>query len=230
MLGVAYKAFGYALVALTLSLPMVAREFSSTFQDCISRQGASETGQQQEKSAPGILIARAISFECTVDFLNMNGTAITAVETALIAFFTFTLWGATRAQRLHEREVTRAYVSGGGPLDVQTDRFILTIDNYGQTPAYLIEFALEFCEIEHIPDVPRYATRGYERTRLRATIAPGTRSQTLRIFPVPPDRTVVYGRFWYRDIWRKGHSFGFILEAGSDHVPREASAAYTDPT
>jgi hypothetical protein len=237
MLSRIYKIIGYALLALTLFLPLIAREYSSTFQQCMSQQRTPESRQQKEESSARIFIARAFAFECTGEFLNANGNAITAVETGLIAFFTFTLWGATRAQRAHDREVNRAYVSGGGPLVASNlNMLAFTVDNYGKTPAIMLEYAVEFCPLNAIPPVPVYYRRNYLRTAFRDRIAPGTMGRIIAGISIPniPRPLLAYGRYWFLDIWKIRHTAGFVLviEANTthSHIPLGVSIPrpYTD--
>jgi hypothetical protein len=235
MLDKFYQIAGYVLVLIFLTLPIVAREYSSAFQECITKQAAVEGSKQQKESAPSILIARAFAFECTGAFLNKNGNAITAVETALIAFFTFTLWGATKAQRVHDREVFRAYVSGGGPLDGTGNFLLFTIDNNGRTPAAMVAYAVEFCPLNRIPRIPAYDVPNYQRVPYAERIPPGRVMGITTPIPIPPDiprPLLAYGRYWYTDIWKKTHSSGFVLvvEAAGTHgrVPQNIPPAYTD--
>jgi hypothetical protein len=78
--------------------------------------------------------------------LDPWAAVITAIATAVIALFTLTLWDSNRRQVKHLREIERAYISGGGPLDAnKLDCFLFTVNNYGKTPGVLLEYAVEFC-------------------------------------------------------------------------------------
>jgi hypothetical protein len=89
---------------------------------------------------------------------------ISALATFAIACFTITLWWNNWKQLKHSRDVDRAYVSGGGPGNTPHGPFVLTIDNYGRTPATLIEYAVDFCEVTAIPREPTPRDRRRERS------------------------------------------------------------------
>jgi TRAP-type C4-dicarboxylate transport system permease small subunit len=54
---------------------------------------------------------------CVGSYIIAKHAVITAFATAFIAWFTYTLWNANREQIKRTREIERAYISGGGPLD-----------------------------------------------------------------------------------------------------------------
>jgi len=147
-----------------------------------------------------------------------------------IAFFTYCLvivgWFQLRSNEKTVLDLERAYVSGGGPNIGQ--HFVVTVDNYGKTPATLIEYAVEFCDVTKIPDHPLYKDVGYQRIPHRANLRPKT-TFAIAAHPVPTglQNPVVYGRFWYEDIWRRPHSHGFILSLSPAVLPRDISTAHT---
>jgi hypothetical protein len=80
---------------------------------------------------------------CLGDLLYEKRDAVTATATVFIALFTFTLFWATWSLLRHGREVERAYVSGGGPLAANDPNILaFTVDNYGKTPAIMVEYAV----------------------------------------------------------------------------------------
>jgi hypothetical protein len=148
-----------------------------------------------------------------------------------IAFFTYCLvivgWFQLRSNEKTVLDLERAYVSGGGPNIGQ--QFIVTVDNYGKTPATLIEYAVEFCDVTKIPDYPLYDDVGYERIPCRANLKPtATFAIASHLIPAGIQNPVVYGRFWYEDIWKRRHSHGFILSLSSAALPRNISTAHTE--
>ncbi len=168
--------------------------------------------------------------------LDPWASVITAIATAVIAVFTLTLWDSNRRQVKHLREIERAYISGGGPLDNTGQIFCFTVNNYGKTPGVLLEYAVEFCPLTAIPSVPAYAAPGYQRTTYYDRVAPGGIHETWHVanIPVPPlaRPMLVYGRYWFEDIWKATHTSGFVLvieaTGTNPHVPTGISRAYTD--
>jgi hypothetical protein len=157
-----------------------------------------------------------------------------------VAFFTYALfvvgWLTVRNGTRLARELERAYVSGGGPwmihappLFPQIIGFQLTADNYGKSPATIIGYAVEICDLNHLPKTPRYT-----RTPLRNTLRPQETGLFIaqRLITTPIPTPVAYGRVWYRDIWKKQHYFSFILTTDStDHSSiSHVHKAYTDWT
>jgi hypothetical protein len=92
------KSIGAFLIFLCLALPILAREWSPEFQNCIATDTASEAGQQKEESATSrlvLFVARIFALRCTGAFFAENGEAITALSTIVIAIFTVILGIAT---------------------------------------------------------------------------------------------------------------------------------------
>jgi len=134
-------------------------------------------------------------------------------------------------QLRHAREVDRAYVSGGGPGNPPHGPFVLTINNYGRTPATLLEYAIEFCEFDAIPDQPAYLAKNYPRTRLRGVYPPQTHAREVDRIEYQGRNLrdpVAYGRFWYEDVWNKPHYASFILCLPPRQLPANISPAYTE--
>lgn len=212
-----YRFLGFVFIMLFFSLALQWRDRSLSFNKCLTQQVNDNHYQYEKEHLPVFLVSYPFAIPCTGTFIDQNSTGITAVATAFIAIFTFTLWSSTKAQWAHDKEINRAYVSGGGPTDVANKRFQLTIDNYGKTPAYLQKFAIEFCDISSIPKFPRYS----KEITNKGVIAPHTTAHPLKQIRIPNyARPVVYGRFWYKDIWGRRHSFGFIQEIATGHAPQ----------
>jgi hypothetical protein len=108
------------------------------------------------------------------------------------------------------RDVERAHIWGGGPLEPKTsNNFKLFVDNYGKTPGLLTDYAVGFCGTRgDIPKEPNYSIReGYHDW-----IKPDTMNWFLRDIPLPFINDIfIFGRFWYEDIVGGKHSVGFIL-------------------
>jgi hypothetical protein len=108
-----------------------------------------------------------------------NG-AITAVATAIIGYFTWTIWRVNRSQLNHARQVERAYVFArivlrtedlpgmvqGTPTIVHVPYVEVVFDNHGKTPADISELALDCCIVEALPK-PSDLKIDYERSKFR---------------------------------------------------------------
>lgn len=149
---------------------------------------------------------------------------------------------------IHGRRVERAYVSGGGafleirgidqktgePTSQMTNTFQLTVDNYGKTPARVLNVEIGFCNATNIPAVPTYA-----RNELLGAVIPPNKEGAftpvrLRRNQITGD--TIFGRFTYETVFRRRfapagrHHSGFIL-----HItptlgvePINAPRVYTD--
>jgi hypothetical protein len=214
----------------------------SSVQDCVANKQSQGTQEQTEKGSPEFarlfVIGARIRTQCLGVFLHDNRDAVTAVATTFIAIFTFTLWWATWSLLRHGREAERAYVSGGGPLASNDPNILVfTADNYGMTPAIMLEYAVEFCPLNAIPPVPAYNAPNYQRTTFHNRIRPGTAGLPIAGIAIPtniPRPLLAYGRYWFLDIWKKRHTAGFVLviEANTTHghvpPPVRIPRAYTD--
>jgi hypothetical protein len=170
-------------------------------------------------------------------FTWLDSNKITAIATVASALFAGTIFLVNWRQLRHTRNVERAYLSGGGPLDANNlDKFLFTVNNYGKTPGILTEYAVEFCPLAAIPSTPAYEARGYKRKAFHDRIAPGGIKETRIVasidIPPLPRPLLVYGRYWFEDIWKKRHTSGFVLVIhpnGTDgHLPTDIPRAYTD--
>jgi hypothetical protein len=150
--------------------------------------------------------------------------AISAVAAGVTAFFTGTLWRNSSHQIARMRQIERAYLAGGGDyarmingdfrraLDGRK-QFRVDVANYGKTPAYLIAFDVQFDTLAAVQGGPRRERRILHDDQ----IPPGGRSRPIRLEPIPAGTEVVYGAFWYRDIWKDEHEFRYILTLYEDH-------------
>jgi hypothetical protein len=156
---------------------------------------------------------------------------------------------AARKSAEHIPRVERAYVSGGalveleitgsqlvpgvGSTAVTHPRWLLiTVDNYGKTPAYVSHIAYSICAAEELPE-PVNLARDYERSKMLVNfnVGPGTagmRTNQRREFSQAAGK-IVYGRFYYTDIFGDQHSSGFILRVtpSGDTVAFDAPPEFT---
>jgi hypothetical protein len=147
----------------------------------------------------------------------------------------------------HIPRVERAYVSGGATIQWEMkeeiritgnvlvpDRprwLVITVDNYGKTPAYVSHIAWSVCPVSELPK-PADLPVDYERSKMlvQMNVKPGAEGlQTMlrREFSECAGK-IVYGRFYYTDIFSEPHSSGFILRiTSSNTLPFDAPPEYT---
>lgn len=150
---------------------------------------------------------------------------VTALSTAVLALSTIGLWLSTRRlwrvtgiAAQHIPRVERAYVSGGaaGVVDAPHD-FGVTINNYGKTPAFIGTIWANIIPEKGLPDTPVYDPPDFGRFggQILKPDTPGYFTGVTRSWDVIEGR-VIYGRIWYRDIFKQCHSAGFILRILGD--------------
>ncbi len=162
---------------------------------------------------------------CYVRFWDRHNGLVTAFATVGIFVFTFYLFWVSYKQFGHSYKVERAYLSGGGDFDMGSSAtlappritFWWDINNDGKTVAYLTHYAVRPCDLEDLkkPDeVFDVGTIYGEPIHYPDVINPGRiGKKTNAMEPIEIPKTanpVVYGRFWYEDIWGKPHFFSFI--------------------
>jgi hypothetical protein len=237
-----------ASIAVLCLFVWLEGEFAHSFQTCIAQnmsQKAAPSPHEESRVIGDFVVYRLV---CSVRLIDSHNGFFSALAAMIIAGFTITIWSINRSQLKHSHEVERAYISGGGvaapeaqDISITYQRadtivhltkkviggtFQLHINNQGKTPGELLKIGLGFCDAAtQIPDEPIYDITTYSDW-----IGPGTQSRPVRSFPIPSDfqSPAVYGRFYYRDIFGREHSSGFILEithAGTQ--PILAPKAYT---
>jgi hypothetical protein len=139
-------------------------------------------------------------------------TGVLALATFLLAIYTGTVANATKATADHIPRVERAYVSGGATgVEGSPQEFAVTLDNYGKTPAFIGTIWANIVPENELPDTPVYAPPEFGRFGGQM-LKPDTSGHpvVIRQWDVIGGR-VIYGRIWYRDIFKQCHSAGFIL-------------------
>jgi hypothetical protein len=169
------------------------------------------------------------------DIIVVVSTAVAAAAAAITAYFTGTLWRNSSNQLARAREIERAYLAGGGDYGrEQGGEFALAPDgrklfrvdvaNYGKTPAYLVAFDVQFDTLAAVQGGPRRERRVLHDDQ----IPPGGRSRPIRLVPITPGAEIVYGVFWYRDIWREEHEFRFVLTLHDDQTSPDVTGVHDD--
>jgi hypothetical protein len=119
----------------------------------------------------------------------------------------------------HDRRVERAHVFGGTNHVTMADgRKLLgvTINNYGKTPASIGTVAATICaegELDSFPGWEVNEWRGHAFSKQWKGYVFGQVSGQLIdvIFPFEAGK-VIAGRIWYRDVFKKRYSIGFLLK------------------
>ena len=175
-----------------------------------------------------------LTLELLLDFIDRHGAGVTAAFTAILAIFTGRLWWSTnklwevtRITAEHILHVERAYISGGGRIEADGPRFRFDMNNYGKTAGNIIEIRWGFCSADAVPPRPTYG----EPYFYYDWIKPDIWIKGFHFTEVPTDikNLAIYGRYYYRDVFNKSHSSGFILsfKPDGDTTPIRAPAVYT---
>jgi hypothetical protein len=189
------------------------------------------------------------TFTSVGGWLEDHSVGITALATAVIAIFTATLWRATTETLSYSRQVERAYVSGNVIIEHDDSvsavhqelahkvgyrtpgrpvRLRFTLDNNGKTTAFVDEMAIVVRPLDVLP--PRADYTGSQRL-VDINLSPSA-SGVLTNFSFDFAQIAgkaVYGRVYYRDIYKVRHSSGFIrhvLSSTTDVIPADPS--YTE--
>jgi hypothetical protein len=102
---------------------------------------------------------------------------------------------------------------GAGRLQFRVD-----VGNYGKTPATITHYAVHFDVLANVKATLKPVSPSEE---FRDQLAP-SQEKSIVVLPVThPNADVVYGAFYYRDIWKKEqHYFRFILSIGKNKRTR----------
>ena len=153
-------------------------------------------------------------------------TAVLAVSTVLLWRSTSKLWKVSRRAADHIPQVERAHVSGGAVRTDNPHQFMVTINNYGKTPAFIGTIWAEVVPESTLPTVPVYDEP--QLGRFGGQVLPsgvmGCLAGVMRHWDGIGGH-VIHGRIWYRDIFKRYHSGGFILRI-PDLVAVENRDAY----
>ena len=87
--------FGFIVIAIIFWIAST----SQSFQNCVHERKNGKPYEALHESGPIIsrtIVRLRLNVACAGDFTDKNDSAITALATAVVAFFTFTLWSATR--------------------------------------------------------------------------------------------------------------------------------------
>jgi hypothetical protein len=145
-------------------------------------------------------------------------TLILAIGTLALWWSTRQLWKVTRITAEHVAVSERAHVSGGANRGTTSDGrevLVVTINNYGRTPAFIGTVAATICRENELSTFPGWVADRWEGHLFVKTwkgyvfgYTPGQPSDI--ILPYEPGK-VIAGRIWYRDIFNRHYSIGFLL-------------------
>jgi hypothetical protein len=145
------------------------------------------------------------------------GEAIIAVFTILLVIVTACLvvigfgQGVIMCRTIkHSRAADRAHVSGGAnhkPSAAGGHLLVVTINNLGKTQAFIGTVAATVCKEDELAAFPGWAIQQWKGYILGQIVG----GQTDVSLPHEPGKVIV-GRIWYRDIFKKHHSVGFVLK------------------
>jgi hypothetical protein len=144
------------------------------------------------------------------------GEAIIAAFTILLVIVTACLVAVGFVQGVimwrtikHSREADRAHVSGGANRASADGSFVLvvTINNLGKTQAFIGTVAATVCKEDELAAFPGWAIQQWKGYILGQIVGGKT-----DVFLPHEAEKVIVGRIWYRDIFRKHRSVGFVLK------------------
>jgi hypothetical protein len=203
---------GFALALLFVGLVMVfpiyvdvcEKAAESTHFNCAPQNiGLIALRKLREPLSDGIFLAALIS----------------AIAAAVTARLTFSIRDIYRSQLAHGRQVERAYVNGGWGRCID-GRLYANINNDGKTPANVHHMVLAILPLVGLPHTPPALPRSFVNYNLEPYKRDFFSDHVFVEWDglhEPP--RVVYGRFWYRDIFGDEHESGFLL-----HVQPRAPA------
>ena len=204
---------GHALDSRT---PLFEQETSATV-PCIRGDGVGEAAGYYACRAKRLLFG-------SVERSLLLITALLALSTLLLWFYTRRVANAARAAAEHVPAVERAYVFGG-----PTDLFLLhdqatvrlAMQNYGKTPAVIREWLVEFLAQE-----PRGRKPGYDvskRTVTNEILEPFKLFTPATVFRSEiPAPFYIVGYIVYDDVFRRSHTTRFCVG-----VARDGKAAFS---
>jgi hypothetical protein len=181
---------------------------------------------------------KLVEYSLDLDIITGILAVIGGIQIGVFAWQGYQLKRSVDLGERRDKTLERAYMSGGGVPERQrvmgvngvvglgdtTGRFEFHLNNHGKTPGELMKIAIEFCDASNISDFPTYHPEPFHDW-----IGPNTQSRPMKWKEIPKGMTAVYGRVYYRDIFKLDHSSGFIqsLERDGGTRPLHAPDAYT---
>jgi hypothetical protein len=202
-----------AILAWTLGLAVFALLLANSqpFHSCIQEADKYYRGNASQEGVSDILISLKTFKSCIGVYILEKNAVITAFATIAIAALTGTIWAVNKSQLAHARRVDRAYVNGGWGR-YEDGKLYANINNDGKTPATVHHMVLAILPLAGLPSTPP----ALPRTFVNYNLEPYKREFfSDHVFVEwdglhEPER-VLYGRFWYTDVFGEEHESGFLL-------------------
>jgi hypothetical protein len=192
----------HALFGLALLIAIVGDSRGQSQQASSEQEAAAKHQEELIKAATDQKIADF------TEYLFVATAVLAGVAVLQLIVFG---WQGKQLKRTVEHLVIseRAHVSGGANRGTTSDGrkvLIVTINNYGKTPAFIGNVAATICKKEELTNFPGWAVnewKGY-------VFGPKPNQLSDIVFEYEAGKVIV-GRIWYRDIFQKCHSVGFAL-------------------
>jgi hypothetical protein len=230
-------------VALFVGLAVFVwvESYSSSFQNCVSHEGAKVASNQGDDQKDSLTVALRSYVRCTERFADLHNALITALSTVLLTVITLGLILSGVDQQATTRAQLRAYVmvesvAITGVGDGQRPDVHITIKNSGQTPAQRVTHwaKLGFSTFPEMsgPIPPRDP----KETLPESTVAPGgtlgiitgvdlaLNASTIRAISAQTHALYVKGETRYIDVFGKRQETDFLLFC-TGHLASAGSAA-----
>jgi hypothetical protein len=178
--------------------------------------GTPEANERQREQDQKLAIDRGLLWFTAV--LSVATLALMVATVGLVVYAARQLRD-TRQSAADTMEARRAHVSGGANW-IKTDDeqlfLVVTINNYGRTPATIGTVAATICEEGELDTFPGWSVNAWPGhpfvKQWKGYVFGEVRGQQIDIrFPFPPKK-VITGRIWYRDIFKTGRFVGFLLD------------------
>jgi hypothetical protein len=230
-------------VALLVGLAVFAwvESYSSSFQNCVSHDGAKAVGNQSGNQKDSLPVVVSFYVRCTERFADLHNALITALSTVLLTVITLGLILSGVDQQATTRAQLRAYVmiesvAITGISDGQKPDVHISIKNSGQTPAsYVTHWAKLGCTTfpEMSGPIPR---RDPSETLPESAMAPGAilniitgvdrelNAATIRAIKAQTHALYVIGEIRYIDAFGTPRDTDFLLFC-TGHLADSGSAA-----
>jgi hypothetical protein len=173
-------------------------------------------GQSQQASSEQEAAAKHVTDQKIADFteyLFWATTALAGIAGLPLLVFGWQGWQLKRTVQ-HLTISERAHVSGGANHATMSDGrkvLIVTINNYGKTQAFIGTIAATICEKYQLTNFPGWKIKDW-----KGYVFGPTPSQLSDVVFEFESGKVIVGRIWYRDIFKKCYSVGFVLN--TDHL------------
>jgi hypothetical protein len=204
-----WKAISWWALGIVVAFALLLYS-SQPFHSCLQEAGKYYRGDASQEDLSGLIVLKTFK-SCIGTYILEKNAVITAFATIAIAALTGTIWAVNKSQLAHAQRVDRAYVNGGWGR-YEDGKLYANINNDGKTPATVHHMAMAILPLAGLPSTPP----ALSRTFVNYNLEPYKREFFSDHFFVEwdglhePER-VLYGRFWYTDVFGEEHESGFLL-------------------